>query len=70
MLSIEDSAKIRQFDILIQNVEQLRVLRRNLDRLEQDRTKYANRNDINLKPLEVGITKVKVKMLDTLSKVL
>lgn len=61
---------IEQFHTLAKNVEQLRLLRKKLNRLEQDRMKYANRSDLNLKPLETGIIQIKAKMFDILSKVL
>ena len=68
--SIPNRQKIEQFHTLSQNVERLRALRCELNRLEKDRMKYANRNDLNLEPLEKGVLKIKAEMFDIASKVL
>lgn len=61
---------ISQFNILLQGVKRLKALRRKLDRLENDQMKYANRCDLNLKPLETSAMKIKATMFDIASNIL
>ncbi len=68
-MTSEKREMLSQFNNLLHNVEYLRVLRRKFNRLEEDQRKYANKHDLNLKPLETSVIKVKAEMFDLISKV-